>query len=243
MNLRFVRLAALCLLQTTVLFGPVQNARAADADRPVVLVATEVLDPSVFRQTVVLAVPARDGTHFGFVLNLPTEASLAELFPEDQASQRTSAHVNFGGPFLTDTVFALVRGHAGPGQSTIEVTPELFVALDGSAVDRVIADRPDDAHFFAGLLAWRAGELTAQLRVGAWEVLDPEPDLVLGSDASGMWSRLNGLAHAMRASWTGLRNCPTDVARSRGRMSSEIPPTHWRDMSSQHCNRPAASSS
>jgi len=208
MNLRFFRLAALCLLQATVLFGPVPTARAADADRPLVLVATKVLDQGAFRQTVVLAVPDRDGTHFGFVLNMPTEASLAELFPQDQAAKRTSARVHIGGPFLTDTVFALVRGQAAPGPGTIEVTPELFVALEASAVDRVIADRPDDAHFFAGMVAWRPGELNAELRVGAWEVIDPEPDLVLGSDSSSMWGRLNALAHALRASWTYSHSWP-----------------------------------
>lgn len=208
MNLRFFRLAALCLLQAAILLSPVLTASAAATGRPLVLVATKVLDQGAFRQTVVLAVPDRDGTHFGFVLNMPTEASLAQLFPEDPASQRTNAHVHIGGPVLIDTVFALVRGQAGPGPGTIEVTPELFVALEASAVDRVIADRPDDAHFFAGMVAWRRGELNAELRAGAWEEFDPEPDLILGPDPSGMWGRLTALAHAMRASWTYSRSWP-----------------------------------
>jgi len=208
MNTRFFRDAALCLLQAAAVFSPALTSHAAPVDSSLVLLATRALDESAFRQTVVLAVPDGNGSHFGFVLNRPTEISLAELFPGDPASQHMKARVHIGGPFLTNSVFALVRGKREPEAGTFPVTPDLFAALKGAAVDRVIADRPDDARFFVGLVAWQPGELANELRAGAWEPLDPEPDLVLSADSSDMWNRLTTLAHAIRASWTYSRTWP-----------------------------------
>jgi putative transcriptional regulator len=198
MNFRIARYAALCALQVAAFAALAAPARAADLASPMVLVATPALGASGYRETVLLAVPVGDGSHFGFILNRPTDTPLAELFPDDDASRRVSARVHFGGPLMTDGLFALVRGRGEPERQLVGVTPQLSVALQGDAVDRVIAEHPGDARFFVGLVGWRPGELAAELRAGAWDVVDPEADLVLSTDSAGLWKRLAPRARGIR---------------------------------------------
>jgi putative AlgH/UPF0301 family transcriptional regulator len=198
MNSRIARYAALCVLQVAALVALAAPARAADLASPMVLVATPALGASGYRETVLLAVPIGDGSHFGFILNRPTDTPLAALFPEDNASRRVSARVHFGGPLMSDGLFALVRGPGESAPELVSVTPQLAVALQGDAVDRVIADRPGDARFFVGLVGWRPGELAAELRAGAWDVIAPEADLVLSTDSGGLWKRLAPRARGLR---------------------------------------------
>ena len=64
---------------------------------PVVLVASEKTAQSS-GEVVVLVVPLGNGSHFGFVLNQPTETPLAEVFPNEEASSRVQSPVHTGGP-------------------------------------------------------------------------------------------------------------------------------------------------
>jgi len=190
MSARIASYLAFWLLLVAAFVGPCGLARAADLDAPVVLVATPALSGSVYGETVLLAVPLGDGSHFGFILNRPSDSSLAAVFPEDEASRRANARVYLGGPVMVNALFALVRGRKEADQGLIEVAPELFVALRGDAVHRIIAQRPGDARFFAGYMGWRPGELAEQIRAGAWATVTAEADVVLGVDSSDMWNQL-----------------------------------------------------
>src|SRR5262245_64606992 len=144
MSPRITRYLVPWLLLLAAVVGPCGLARAADLDAPVVLVATPALSGNAYGETVLLAVPLGGGSHFGFILNRPTDASLAELFPDNEASRRAHARVYLGGPVMVNALFALVRGRKEADQGLIEVAPELFVALRGDAVNHIIAQRPGD---------------------------------------------------------------------------------------------------
>jgi putative AlgH/UPF0301 family transcriptional regulator len=188
MKFRFVLYLASCVFQVA---APAAPLREADLASPMVLVATPALGATEYRETVLLALPVRDGshfglTHFGFILNRPTDLQVAALFSGQEAVRRVGARVHIGGPLMADALFALVRGQGKPGQNLFAVTPELSAALRADAVDRVIADRPWDARFFVGLVGWQAGELAAELRAGAWDVIAPKADVVLSTDSAGL---------------------------------------------------------
>jgi putative AlgH/UPF0301 family transcriptional regulator len=58
---------------------------------------------------VLIAVPLRDGSHIGFILNRPTPVTPGTLFPEHAPSRKIVAPVYFGGPVLVESLFAVAR--------------------------------------------------------------------------------------------------------------------------------------
>ncbi len=164
-------------------------ARAADFSGPALLVAAPEL-AGLYEHTVVLALPAGSGTHIGFILNRPTQTSLAALFPDSAPARQVTSPIFIGGPELLDNLFALVRSPRPPAEGSLKVLPGLFVAFQASDVAEAIARFPDRSRFFAGLVTWDRGELEAESGNGAWYLLDPDVELVLEGSVDTLWSRL-----------------------------------------------------
>jgi putative transcriptional regulator len=163
--------------------------RARELDR-VVLVARGSGVES-FGETVILALPLEDGGHIGFVLNMPTEATVHDLFPEDDASSKGSTRVDVGGPALTNTLFALVVDPGSDIEGLRRVSPQFAVALASDEVDRVIAKQMSNTRFFMGLFVWTPGGLEQQVKAGAWSVLAPDARIVLSARPATLWQRLS----------------------------------------------------
>ena len=66
----------------------------------------------------------------------------------------------------------------------------LFIAVDAKTVDRIIAGDASHARFFAGLIAWRPGELQEELKRGLWYVQESDSDLVMRKPTEGLWEEL-----------------------------------------------------
>jgi putative transcriptional regulator len=159
-------------------------------EEPVVLVASERAVESV-GEAVVLVIPVGNGSHFGFVLNQPTETPLAQLFPLEEASGRVHALVHTGGPVLPTGVFAVVREGALVSGQLHRITSELSVALHSGDVDSVIAQRPADARFFMGMMLWMPGQLAGEMAAGAWQVRAAHAETVMTRDPTSLWTRLS----------------------------------------------------
>lgn len=190
MNARMfhLHLALFTVFCTSALLAP---ARAADfSSEPVILVAKREMRDSLFGSTILIARTLGNDTHIGFIINRPTTTRLGELFPADAPSQKVPDPIYIGGPFNTEMIFALVRRRASPGGKSIQLAPDLFVAMDANTVDSIIAAEADHARFFAGLVAWRPGELRDELKRGLWYVLEPESDLVLRKSTDNLWDEL-----------------------------------------------------
>jgi len=164
-----------------------------------VLVATAKLTHSNYRQTVILAIPHENGHHVGLMLNRPTRQSLADLFPDHLASKKVAEPVYFGGPVSQQAVFALIRSPQSPGQGSLAVIKDLFLAITATSVDRIIEEKPQDARFYAGTVFWRPGELREELENNYWHVMDASLDLVFRRDTKGLWEELTRLSRAVRA--------------------------------------------
>ncbi|HYS75425.1 MAG TPA: YqgE/AlgH family protein, partial [Burkholderiales bacterium] len=156
----------------------------------VLLVAKRQFEDPIYGSTIVLARPVAGGGHVGFIVNKPTKMSLAELFPEHEASKKVVDPLFLGGTVNINLVFALVEGRGSRKDGSIRIAPDLFLAYETKAVDRIIESESDHARFFLGLVVWRPGQLDDELDRGLWYVDEPEAKLVLRRKTDGLWEEL-----------------------------------------------------
>jgi putative transcriptional regulator len=181
---RFSALAAgMALCASLAAAAPV--SAADDVARPVLLVASQKLADTPFRDTVLLAVPFQNGEHVGFILNRPTDTKLAALFPNHAPSREVKAPVYVGGPVMPQVLFAVVREADQPPQGAVPLMPGLVVVNGEAAVDSVIEKSPNRARYFAGIMGWRPGELQAQVDEELWSVRDADPNAVFREEPGG----------------------------------------------------------
>lgn len=165
------------------------SGRGRGSRKPAILVAKPELRDPLYGASVLVVTPLGGGQHVGFIVNQPTDFTLAKLFPEHAASHKVVEPIYLGGPVASGAIFALVRSPSSPGGNSFEIMPGLFAAYEAVVVDRVIESHAEQARFVAGLVAWRAGELEAEIGLGAWLVLNPDPSLVLRTP-EGLWEEL-----------------------------------------------------
>ncbi len=165
-------------------------AAAAASGEPMLLVAKRSFEDPVYGSTIVLARPVQGGGHVGFIVNKPTKLNLSELFPEHEASKKVADPLFLGGTVDMNLVFALVEEHGSRKDGSIRIAPDLFLAYETKAVDRIIESESDHARFFLGMVVWRPGQLDEELDRGLWYVDEPEAKLVLRRKTDGLWEEL-----------------------------------------------------
>jgi putative transcriptional regulator len=181
-NARFAVLFALLLACTSL-------AAAPELSRPLVLVAKPELHDPLYGQTVLVVAPFGNDQHVGFIVNRPTDFTLAKVFPEHGPSRKVLDPVFLGGPVDANAIFALVRQAESPGGDSVQIMPGLFAVIDAPTVDKIIEANPDEARFVAGLVVWRPGELRHEVGLGAWHVMDSDPALAT-RNPEGLWEEL-----------------------------------------------------
>ena len=164
-------------------------AAAADLGAPVILVAKRQLQDRLYGASIIVARPIGQDQHIGFILNRPTQMTLGQLFPQHAPSRKVPDPVFLGGPISSESIFALVQTSKNPGGRSVKLLDNLFAVIDGKLVDDVIEKDPQHARFVAGLVAWRSGELSEEVKRGAWYVLDADSAVVLRKP-DGLWEEL-----------------------------------------------------
>ena len=186
-----IRAAAFAILALLVLtFAWTAPTLGAEPPGTVVLVAKPGFKDPLYGAAILIAKPLADGRHVGFILNKPTKFSLAEAFPGHSPSMKVRERLYLGGPSQVNLIFALVQRPSSPGEGAVQLAPELFLAVSGDSVDRVIETEAEHARFFMGVVMWRPGELDQELKRGAWYVLAPDPQFVLPKKTEGLWEEL-----------------------------------------------------
>ena len=163
---------------------------APSTDETVLLVAQPELQSEIFGSSILVVKPTADGGHIGFIINRRTTATLGDLFPEDEPSQKVADPLYLGGPEGYNRVFALVDRKDAAGQDALPLMPGVFLVADGKAVDRVIQSDPQHARFFLGLVTWRPGQLDDEIDRGLWFVEAPDAKLILEKKTDGLWEEL-----------------------------------------------------
>jgi putative transcriptional regulator len=161
-------------------------ARAADLDKPLLLVASPALQ-GAYSHTALIVFPMR-GQHAGFILNRSTDVKLGTVFPDHAPSAKVIEPIFFGGPEMMDSLFAVVRKN--PGAGAVQVLGDLFVTAEAETVDRIIEHTPNDARYFAGFVGWQPGELAKEIEAGYWYVDDLDTAQVFRQDSGTMWEEL-----------------------------------------------------
>jgi putative transcriptional regulator len=189
------RVAGLLIAILAALAGvwtaPARGAELLESDtEAVVLVAKRRFHDPVYAETIVIARPIGQDVHVGFILNKPTEISLAQAFPDHGPSLKVRQPLYLGGPAEVDAVFALVAAHDSPGHGSVQLAEDLYLVIAKDTVDHVIEAQAGHARFFAGAVVWKPGELAHELKNGVWHVLEPDPQLVLPQETEDLWQRL-----------------------------------------------------
>jgi len=166
------------------------GAGAAAPEETVLLVAKPQFEHPIWGSTIVLAKPVEGGGHVGFIVNRPTKMRLGEVFPEHAPSKKVVDPLFLGGIVDMNTVFALVERRGSGKDDSIRIAPNLFLAFESKAIDRIIESESDHARFFLGLVVWRPGQLDDELERGLWYVDEPEAKLVLRRKTDGLWEEL-----------------------------------------------------
>src|SRR5256884_9839703 len=122
------------------------SATAARPEEPMLLVAKRGFEDPVYGSTIVLARPVQGGGHVGFIVNKPTKLNLAELFPEHEPSKKVADPLFLGGTVDMNLVFALVEEHGSRKDGSIRIAPDIFLAYDTKAVDRIIESERSEEH-------------------------------------------------------------------------------------------------
>ena len=177
-------------LLLALMLSAAATVQAADLSKPLILVAAPELHDPVYGATVIVVAPLGSDEHIGFIINRPSEVTLANVFPEDGPSQKVRDPVYLGGPYEPGLVFALVERAKSPGGKSLEMMPGLYAAADAATVDSIIKGDAAKARFVAGLVAWKPGELEQEIERKVWYVLEPDARVVLRKPADGLWEDL-----------------------------------------------------
>jgi len=180
----FAAIAALLVCCGGAAYG--QDREIADDDA-VFLVAHPGFRDAGYFHTVLIAAPIPRGGHIGVILNRPTNRTLFSLFPEHEPSKQVAEPVRYGGPFSPGALIAVVKAQASPGEGTLPLMKDLYIAFRAATIDKVIEQTPNDARYFVGYVGWRPGELKGEIDRGLWAVVHADRDTVFKKDTSELW--------------------------------------------------------
>jgi putative transcriptional regulator len=192
LNVLKLSLRELLILTFAVIAGWAQLT-FAQTDEPVLLVASPQMR-GLYAHTVLVAVPAGQERHLGFIINVPTERSLASMFPDHEPSRQVKAPVYLGGPESVGTIFTVVAEKEVPGRSAFPLLPGLSVVADANTIDAIIERTPNAARYYVGFVAWKPGELAEELEKGYWHTMKPAAELLFRERPEEMWEELLKLA-------------------------------------------------
>ena len=184
LSLRAVRGAAVAMALALSLAAP-SPARADVLEAPVILVAAPAMSDPLYETSVIVVTPLGGGGHVGFIVNRPSGFVLLDHRP---GGQDLTVPIYIGGSLMPDVIVALVQGPIHPGGHSVPVLPGLYAANEADVLKRIIAER-QPARFVAGMVAWRAGQLEAEIERGGWYVLEPDVRL-LRKPPEALWEEL-----------------------------------------------------
>jgi putative transcriptional regulator len=184
---------------------------AQEGSRTVFLVARPGLPDPNFRESVVLIKQDEGGETAGVIINRPTNRSLASILP-GESFKRFTEPVFFGGPVMSEGLFAVYRAEKRVGDS-MTMLPGVYLALQAATLDELMHNPPQSIRFYSGVSGWAKGQLQAEIERGDWFVLNADADTVFtsGTDTKGLWSRLVRMARTIAAITAEITGPPRDL--------------------------------
>jgi putative transcriptional regulator len=171
-----------------------------------ILVSEPYLPDPNFERTIILLCEHNDDGSFGFVLNKPSLAKIADVM---EGIQAIDLPVFVGGPVQQDTLHYLHRCSDLEGAVLISDDvywggnfESLMLKIDTKQVSAA------DIKFFLGYSGWSAGQLDEELEVESWIVSDKlNGALIFETDPDTMWQQALKL---MGGRYSVYSNYPVD---------------------------------
>jgi putative transcriptional regulator len=155
----------------------------------VLLVASPSLDDPNFRQAVVLVVEHGPEGTVGLILNRSTNVLLSKALPDIAALKGTSYQLFVGGP-VEPTRFLLLFRLKEPPTDARSVFDGVYLGRTPKVLESIIRQAKPTETFraFAGFAAWVPRQLEAEMRLGAWAILQPDSSSIFDKDPATLWS-------------------------------------------------------
>src|SRR5207244_2523713 len=93
--------------------------------------------------------------------------------------------LHLGGP--CEGLLTVLHSHADLGEA--EVLPGVYFTAARDMIERLMADNPTPAKYFAGYSGWSAGQLDSEMESGAW-ILTPAEKTLIFASPDDMWNRI-----------------------------------------------------
>jgi putative transcriptional regulator len=177
------------------------------------LVAAPGMQEPTFARTVISVLEHNDEGALGVVINRPGDESLLDVVPPVAELASQPAVLFAGGPVEPQAAIAL--GVVAQGVVTVDapggagwrpvVHPLVTVDLDSDP--QILATSLRELRVFAGYAGWSAGQLEAEISVGAWYVVESLPLDAFDALPGRLWS-----AVLRRQPWplSAVATCPLD---------------------------------
>ena len=162
------------------------------------LVANPRLADSNFERTVVMLVAYGEEGALGLILNRPSDMAVSSPLPQWAHIAAEPAVMFLGGPVAHQAVICLARAvpsrggkpPAGDGGGGWKELDGDLGTLDLDSDPGAVSGQLSVIRLFAGYAGWAAGQLEGEMEVGAWWVLDAEPDDPFTAAPGSLWKRV-----------------------------------------------------
>lgn len=187
----------LALLLASLVLAPQTNAetRSAVADQnptpgTLLVASPEMADPR-FRQSVVLLLEHGQQGTLGVIINRATDVSLTRALPDLEVPGEVRHTLYFGGPVGLNSILFLIRSKTPPERAQ-KVINGVFYSSERATLDEILTQRPeaDDLRFYVGHAGWAPGQLTAEIALGDWSLIEGDASTLFDSDSETTWPRL-----------------------------------------------------
>lgn len=166
-------------------------------------------DPNFERTVVFLMEHNEDGT-VGLVLNRPSPLTVLETVPEWRELVSPPDVIFVGGPVMPNNVVALGRARRPPATGWAEL-PHGLGAVDLNGEPSELAADLVALRLFAGYSGWGPGQLTDELRDGAWWVFPVGADDCFGTEPDKLW---HAVIDRQPAPWRAYGQIDEEIGRN-----------------------------
>jgi putative transcriptional regulator len=151
------------------------------------LVANPALPDRNFHRTVVLVLEHNDDGAVGVVLNRPSDTSIEGALPRWEGLAAEPGVIFVGGPVSPEAAICLAQVDAMEDDDRWRRLSGQLGTLDLSDDETDLMTQIRGLRVFVGYAGWGAGQLEGELALGAWFVVDAEPDDALSEEPRMLW--------------------------------------------------------
>jgi putative transcriptional regulator len=188
-------LTVFIVLATVIGIGTIGGAAQNATDKSLFLVARRELFDPLFKQSVILMLPATDSDLVvGLIVNKPTRISLREVFPTNPALKDRTDTVYFGGPVDIRTPGVLFLS-SKPIEQAVHLDGDLYISFNLDFIEETLV-KPEEqvrgVRLFLGRAQWAPEQLQGEVLRGAWYSEREENRWIFRQDPENVWAVLIG---------------------------------------------------